>query len=133
MDSEIPFFKGAEQGIISPAVAEGYPGHGKDGLGDSELFDRSNIPKVSEGHGALKIIELVKAHPGEVELLCLGPLTNLALAIRLEPTLVSLIKRVFIMGGTHSALGNDSSAAEFNFCSDPEGAAIVFDSFADSE
>jgi purine nucleosidase len=79
------------------------------------------------------MIEIIKSLPNECEVLCLGPLTNLAMAIRLDPSIIELTKKVCIMGGTNSAKGNDSSAAEFNFHIDPEAASIVFDSFADCE
>ena len=131
--SDIPYFKGASRGIISPPIVSVFQGHGKDGLGDSELLDRSDIPAHGEEHAIFKIIELVKAHPNEIEFLMLGPLTNLAMAVRLDPSIIPLIKRVCIMGGTDTATGNETSAAEFNFYCDPEAAAIIFEAFSTSE
>jgi purine nucleosidase len=55
------------------------------------------------------------------------------MAVRLDPSIIPLIKRVCIMGGTDSATGNESSAAEFNFYTDPEAAAIVFEAFSKAE
>ena len=79
------------------------------------------------------MIELIKENPHEIELLAIGPLTNIAMAIRLDPSIPSLLKKVYVMGGTDSAVGNESHAAEFNFYADPEAAQIVFSSFQDFE
>ena len=82
-----------------------------------------------EKHAVFALIDLIKANPLEVELLMIGPLTNLAMAIRLEPDLPSLIKRVCIMGGTTTGHGNTTMATEFNFSCDPEAATVVFKAF----
>jgi purine nucleosidase len=75
------------------------------------------------------MVELVKEHPNEMEFLCIGPLTNLALAIRLEPNLTNLIKSITIMGGSEGAKGNTTRTAEFNFWADPESAQIIMQAF----
>ena len=62
-------------------------------------------------------------------MLCIGPLTNLALAIKLEPKLPSLLKKLVVMGGTTEGKGNQGCSSEFNFYTDPEAASIVFKSF----
>ena len=71
----------------------------------------------------------MRANPNEVELVMIGPLTNLAMAIRLEPKLPNLIKRVSIMGGTTEGKGNASMPSEFNIYCDPEAAHVVFEAF----
>ena len=75
------------------------------------------------------MIELAQTHPNEIDFLCTGPLSNLALAIRLEPALPELLKSLTIMGGSEFAKGNTSRSAEFNFWADPESAQIVFEAF----
>jgi len=65
-----------------------------------------------------------------VSLVTLGPLTNIALAFKMEPNLPSLLKEIFMMGGNTEALGNSSISAEFNFDADPESAFVVLDKTA---
>ncbi len=75
------------------------------------------------------LIDIFKERPGQIELLALGPLTNIALAARLDPAFPSHVKHLTIMGGCASARGNSSMTAEFNFFADPEAAHIVLDAF----
>lgn len=65
-----------------------------------------------------------------MSLVTLGPLTNIALAFKMEPNLPSLLKEIFMMGGNTEALGNSSISAEFNFDADPESAFVVLDKTA---
>ncbi len=81
-------------------------------------------PKDQE-HAVDYIIRSVLENPGEISFVALGPLTNLALAIRREPQVSALLKQVIYMGGTVHASGNVTPSAEFNFWFDPEAAAIV--------
>ncbi len=74
------------------------------------------------------IIETINAHPGEITLLAIGPLTNIAMAIRLRPEIETKIKRIVIMGGNVYAPGNTTPHAEFNVWFDPEAAKIVLNS-----
>jgi purine nucleosidase len=80
-------------------------------------------------HAALAILRLSHAHAGELMLVMLGPLTNLALALKLDPTLPQRIKRIVVMGGAVTCHGNITPAAEFNIAFDPEAAHVVFTSF----
>jgi purine nucleosidase len=130
MDTQhVPIHRGCDQGIIDAWKPCGWEGHGKDGLGDSVNLKRDNLQKIESKHAVQAIIDLVLANPNEVEILMIGPLTNLGMAIRMEPRLPSLIKSVTVMGGTIGGKGNHSAAAEFNFIMDPEAADIVFKSF----
>jgi inosine-uridine nucleoside N-ribohydrolase len=102
--------------------------HGDNGLG--------NIALETGGEAALDtrpahrfIIDTVRAHPGEVTLIAVGPLTNLALALADDPGIASLVKQVVIMGGafgTDGVFGNVTPAAEANILGDPDAADIVF-------
>ena len=103
-------------------MENGWYVHGNDGLGDSKLLTRENIKTCEETHASMRMVELVKENPNEMHFLCIGPLTNLALAIRLEPNLPNLINSITIMGGSEGAKGNTTRTAEFNFWADPESA-----------
>lgn len=98
--------------------------HGVTGLGGAVLPE-PKLP-VDGRHAADVIIETLAARPGEVTLIAIGPLTNLALAIRKEPRVVEWARDIVIMGGSYTR-GNHTPAAEFNIAADPEAAAIVFD------
>lgn len=81
---------------------------------------------LSPGHGVQALIDAVRAHPGEVTLLAVGPLSNVATAFAVAPELPSLLRQLVIMGGS-TVGGNATAAAEFNIYADPEAAARVFD------
>jgi purine nucleosidase len=98
--------------------------HGTDGLGETRL----PAPK-GEPAGATapeQIVRLARAHPGELTLLAIGPLTNLGVALLLEPRLPELIREVVIMGGAFTHPGNITTHAEANIWHDPEAADLVF-------
>jgi purine nucleosidase len=84
---------------------------------------------VKEEHAVNALIRLANQAPGELTLVALGPLTNLALATRLDPSLPKKYKRLVVMGGSIRAAGNITPTAEFNTYTDPEAAAIVFDAW----
>ncbi|WCE30775.1 nucleoside hydrolase [Vibrio sp. SCSIO 43137] len=97
--------------------------HGEDGMGDMNLPEPSLM--VAEGNAVDKIIEYAYAFPGELEIITIGPLTNVAMAIRKDPAIQGLIKHIYIMGGTGLGPGNITPVAEFNFWVDAEAASIV--------
>ena len=125
-----PVFAGATGPLLHPARDAGYV-HGRDGFGEIG-YDAPSRNAENE-HAALAILRLSHAHAGKLLLVCLGPLTNLALALRLDPTLPSRIARLVVMGGAVTAHGNITAAAEFNIAFDPEAAHIVFQSFERTE
>ncbi|NNH68731.1 nucleoside hydrolase [Nocardia uniformis] len=102
--------------------------HGPQGVGYAELplSERS----VSSRSAAQLWVDLARAHPGEIIGLCTGPLTNLALALRLEPALPQLLQRLVIMGGAFNHPGNTTPTNEWNVHVDPEAAKEVFDAFS---
>lgn len=100
--------------------------HGQDGMGDIGLPLHGREPASYRGVNAM--IDAIMSAPGQVELITLGPLTNLALALRIEPRIASAVKRVVTMGGTAVLPGNITPLAEFNFWADPEAAYIVANS-----
>lgn len=97
--------------------------HGADGLAGVDLPPPTGT--LAAGHAVDFIIATLRARPGEVTLCAVGPLTNVALAVRLEPRIVEWARDLVIMGGSYT-LGNAGPAAEFNIRTDPEAAAIVF-------
>jgi inosine-uridine nucleoside N-ribohydrolase len=98
--------------------------HGTDGMGNCGLPLTGRIP--TEGRGADVIVDTILDAPGEITMVALGPLTNVALAVMRAPEIVDAVDRVVVMGGTgvHGP-GNVSAMAEFNFWADPEAARIV--------
>ncbi|MEU0869240.1 nucleoside hydrolase [Nocardia brasiliensis] len=102
--------------------------HGPQGVGYAELpvSNRALSPRSA----AQMWVDLVRAHPGEIVGLCTGPLTNLALALRLEPGLPTLLHRLVIMGGAFNHPGNTTPTNEWNVHVDPEAAKEVFDAFS---
>lgn len=98
--------------------------HGKDGLG--EVGRQNPAGSVIEMTGAQFIVDMARRYPGEITLLPIGPLTNIALALAIEPKLPELIKEVVLMGGAARVEGNVTPVAEANIFGDPHAADIVF-------
>jgi purine nucleosidase len=97
--------------------------HGDSGLGAASLPAASSGP--ARGHAVDFLADAIGAEPGQVTLIAIGPLTNVALALRRHPQIVSQVRDFVIMGGS-AGRGNTTPAAEFNVWADPEAAAIVF-------
>ena len=91
----------------------------------SERFGSRPTMKPIEQHAVNFLIETIKANPHEVTILAVGPCTNLAIAIRLAPEIIPLIKSVIYMGGAFDVPGNTTPAAEFNWWFDPEAAKMT--------
>lgn len=122
---DIPVAMGASRPITRAYRASGEPVHGDDGLGNIFLPPPQRAPLDTPA--AQFIVETVMRQPGEVTLIAIGPLTNLALALRLQPKLATTVKRVILMGGAAFCPGNISPVAEANIYNDPEAAQIVFE------
>jgi len=123
--STVPVHVGAD-GPLMRNLQSAHHVHGQDGMGDIGLPLHSREPASHRGVQAL--IDTIMDNPGEIELVTLGPLTNIALALRLEPGIIGAVKRVVTMGGTAVLPGNITPLAEFNFWADPEAAYIVANS-----
>jgi len=120
---DIPVAAGAQHPLLQKLVTAQF-WHGKNGLADIEL--PPSKCKVDPLYAPDLIIELVHAAPHEITLVPIGPLTNIALAVERDPSIVPLVKEVVLMGGSISG-GNVNAAAEANIYGDPEAARIVFD------
>lgn len=125
LKNNTPVYKGSERALLQPEI-NAKEVHGNDGFGDT-LWPRIGS-KVEKGHAVKMIIEASKKHEGELSVLAIGPLTNLALAIAMDRNITSRINRLVIMGGNSKGQGNTTMVGEFNFLADPEAAAIVLDS-----
>jgi inosine-uridine nucleoside N-ribohydrolase len=119
---EVPVTPGSQAPLLrAPARGDGV--HGETGLGAARL--PAPRGQARAGHAADFLIERISAAPGEIVLVATGPLTNIALAVRREPRIVTQVRDFVIMGGS-AGRGNVTPAAEFNIWCDPEAAAIVF-------
>lgn len=123
--SHIPVAKGCENPLVQPSLLAPET-HGNTGLGYAKLPNPRSRPIVQ--HGCDFLIEKILSSPGEITLVAIGPLTNIALAVRQEPRLVHSIKELIIMGGAVRHEGNTTALAEFNTYVDPHAAHIVFHS-----
>ena len=111
---------------LSSISASAQSVHGVDGMGDIGVIPKSY--KHEEKNAVDYIVDTVNQNPGEITLVTLGPLTNIALALQKDPSIAKKINHCYVMGGTSDGSGNVSAAAEFNIWVDPEAAKIVFDS-----
>lgn len=118
-----PVHRGAAAPLSGQRGASPVHVHGENGLGDIDL-SVPILPTADRGAAHARIIELVRAHPGAVTLVAIGPLTNLALALRAAPDIANLVAGVTIMGGAF-AQGNVTPYAEANIHNDAEAAAVV--------
>ncbi len=127
LNVDIPVYVGSGDALVTPTPRRAIS-HGADGLGDSGLPASSRTPRPE--HAAQALIRLATESPGELTLIALGPLTNIALATRLDPTLPTKYKRLIVMGGAIHGMGNSwIQAVEFNFYVDPDSAAIVMNTW----
>ncbi|KAJ3416066.1 Envelope glycoprotein [Chytridiales sp. JEL 0842] len=137
---DIQVYAGAK-GPLVPGIEDKtcWPGHGTDGLGNftSTPHFQTFFPtltstpfEIQKEPVASALVRLVNEDPGLYTLLALGPLTNLALAISLDPGFLGKVKEVHVMGGCLHARGNANRGGEFNFHADPEAAHILFTSSA---
>lgn len=121
---DIKVYSGAKEPYLKEAHHV-FEIHGNDGIGNA-LDNMTIESKTEETFAADFIIESVKANPEEITLILVGPLTNLALALKKAPEIADLIKRVVIMGGAVASPGNTTPTAEFNIYADAEAAKVVF-------
>lgn len=119
---DIPVAAGAQHPLFQKLITAEF-WHGKNGLANIEL--PPSKCKVDARYGPDLIIEMVHAAPHEITLVPVGPLTNIALAVERDPSIVPLVKEVIIMGGSITG-GNSTASAEANIYNDPEAAQIVF-------
>lgn len=124
---DVPVARGAGVPLVQPPGLLGEFVHGPDGMGGIGWHRVNNPAQKEDPRGAARfIVETVMANPGQITLVPVGPLTNIALAMQLEPRIVDNVKRVVLMGGTIARPGNVSPTAEANIHNDAHASAMVF-------
>jgi purine nucleosidase len=125
LKERVPVFRGAQAPLLAPLETSQFI-HGEDGMGDIGLPLHGREPHP--GHAVDALLETAGRYPGEVELVTLGPLTNVAMALHREPSFAGKVKGCVMMCGASDHLGNITPVAEFNVWVDPEAAKVVFSS-----
>lgn len=124
---EVPVHPGARVPLMREWVEASAHGDGK---GNHDWPVPSQ--QASSEHAAAAMVRIVDKNPGEIDIVAIGPLTNIALAVALDREFASKVRSLWIMGGCDNSLGNITAAAEYNFYVDPESAAIVLDAGFDA-
>jgi inosine-uridine nucleoside N-ribohydrolase len=125
--SDMPVYQGVGRPLLG-APNYGSQVHGTDAFGDTGLPPPVTSPQPR--HAVYELIDRVMASPGEITLLALGPLTNVALALSIEPRMASALAELIVMGGAVLTHGNVTEVATANFYNDAEAAAMVYQSGA---
>jgi purine nucleosidase len=120
-----PVYRGSSENLMDETI-NAFSVFGTDGMGDADLIHP--VGKAEEQDAIDFILETVAANPGEVEIISLGPATNIAKAIRRDPDTMKQVKRIWSMGTTGYGHGNASPVAEFNVYNDPESYQIMLNS-----
>ncbi|XP_052093617.1 uncharacterized protein LOC127729775 [Mytilus californianus] len=122
---DIPIYVGCNQALNGYKV-EGCSGyHGSDGFGESPDPDAPDSSFIQKEDGVSALIRLSKQFSGNISVVCIGPLTNMAMALRKDKTFGQQLEKCYIMGGNYCGKGNVTVSAEFNFHVDPEAAREV--------
>ncbi len=121
----VPVYGGMSLPMVRDQVTAGDV-HGESGL-DGPVFEPLTWKKAEPEHAVNYLIRTLMASDGDITLVPVAPLSNIAMAMRLEPRIIPKIKRIVMMGGAYG-LGNTTPAAEFNVFVDPEAAHVVFTS-----
>ena len=125
MSGKVPVYPGARRPLLR-GWRDAKEVHGDDGMGDSHFPKARQRPEAT--HAVDAIVDIVNGNPGEIDLVEIAPMTNLALAIRKDPGIVKKVRSFWFMGGSNQYLGNVTPAAEFNIWVDPDAAKIVLES-----
>lgn len=121
--TEIPVYGGAYRPLVRPAIEASWI-HGKDGMGDLGFPMPTTQPQP--GYAPVEMVRIAKESPEKLTLLVLGPLTNVALAILLDPDFTNHIEKIIFMGGTLRFSGNQGPRSSYNVKVDPEAAKVVY-------
>lgn len=123
--TNVPVYAGLHKPILrAPSDATFF--HGQDGMGDTNLPPPTRQAQAE--HAVDAIIRVIQQHAGEITLVTLGPLSNIAAALIKSPGIAQQVAQCYIMGGAANTIGNITPAAEYNIWCDPEAAQIVFQS-----
>lgn len=124
-ESQVPVYAGCAKPLMR-RLHTAQDTHGTDGMGDIGLPLWGRTP--AQGHAVDVILDTVNRFPGEITLVTLGPLTNIAVALLKDPTLAAKIPRCVVMGGVSDYYGNVTPVAEYNLWTDPDAAKVVLES-----
>src|SRR5712692_3104842 len=124
-DKRVPVYRGVAAPLLRP-LETAQNVHGQDGMGDIGLPLSGRMP--AEGHAVDVLRETIRRYAGDITLVTLGPLTNVALALLQDPSLAGKVKECVMMGGIGQGYGNVTPVAEYNIWVDPEAAKVVFSS-----
>jgi purine nucleosidase len=127
--TEIPVYIGSAESLLGGREEDASEWHGTDGLGHTNFGTAASQSSVCRDKSAYQAIADAACESSPLDVIVLGPCTNLAIAVKLYPELSERINKVYIMGGAYQAKGNVTLTAEYNMKSDPEAAALVFNSF----
>ena len=128
LGKDTPIYPGCSAPLVLSAGENASHVHGIDGLGGANFPPSKR--KVETMHASQALVSLANGSPGEITLVCIGPLTNIAVALKLDPNLPKKIKNLVVMGGAIHGRGNTPNiSAEFNTYTDPEAAHVVFESW----
>ncbi|XP_063980080.1 uncharacterized protein LOC135164033 isoform X2 [Diachasmimorpha longicaudata] len=124
--SQIPVYGGAQKPLTRNSTTDYF--FGANGFGDFDFDEEITADVDRSKHAAVALVDLARKYRGELSVLAMGPLTNIAIAISLDPDFTRNVKRFYIMGGSVSGIGNFAPGIEFNFAADPESNFILFNS-----
>ncbi|RDS82934.1 nucleoside hydrolase [Dyella monticola] len=128
LGASTPVFAGCASPLVRLPEEDAAFVHGRDGMGDVGFPEP--VVGATDEHAALALLRLTRERPGQITLVALAPLTNIALALKLDPSLPTRVKRLVVMGGAVTGHGNTGRVpAEFNVGFDPEAAHVVFEGF----
>ncbi len=120
---KVPVYPGMDRPLVRERI-EATHVHGSDGIGDAGILDPKL--KAETKHAVSALIDIISEHD-DIELITLGPLTNVALAMRKAPEVLKRLKKIICMGGAQLGYAAETEVAEFNILADPEAAKIVFE------
>jgi purine nucleosidase len=123
--ADVPVYPGSPKPLLRP-LQDAVSIHGADGMGNTNYPPPSRASEAQ--HAVDALLERFLAEPGELTLVTLGPLTNVALAVLREPRFAPAVKECYVMGGAANVIGNVTPSAEYNIWCDPEAARMVFHS-----
>lgn len=121
---QVPIYPGAKYPLVEQRVTDYY--YGNDGFGDVFKSQLSQLPEIQNEHAVLFLIRKVKEFPKKITIVALGPLTNIALAIKLEPNFLDYVGAIVWTGGSVEGFGNVKPGIEFNAYFDPAANFVVF-------
>ncbi|EEY54689.1 uncharacterized protein PITG_20035 [Phytophthora infestans T30-4] len=124
--SKIPVYSGASKAIVASVSEAKWAGHGPDGLGGESGKTEAPLTAPRRNEAVHALIDLAHKYSGELVIAAVGPLTNIALAMLLDPNFTTNVKQFVVMGGLSRGEGNHTPHAEFNVCCDPEATDIVY-------